>query len=114
MASVAAGATTVTPPSSDPPVVVVVVGSVVVVGGPVVVAAVVKALRGIKSLANELKGAFNDLAKESGVEEVTKELDAEMRYIRGDDGKLYESYDIAHKIPSPSQGEDKGGGVNAS
>lgn len=59
---------------------------------PVVIAAVGKALRGLKSLANELRAAFTDLAQESGVEQVTKELDAEMRYIRGDDGKLYESY----------------------
>jgi sec-independent protein translocase protein TatB len=59
---------------------------------PVVMKAVAKGLRGLKSLASELRAAFSDLAKDSGVEDITKELDAEMRYIRGDDGKLYESY----------------------
>lgn len=76
---------------------------------PVVVRAVARAMTGIKSLAGEIRAAFDGLAEDAGVKDIQKELDAEMRMIQGDDGKWYESYDTKN-ISSPSQGEDKGGG----
>ncbi len=57
---------------------------------PVVVRACAKIMAQFKALTAELRGAFDDLARESGVEQVKKE----MRVITGDDGKPYEAYDL--------------------
>jgi sec-independent protein translocase protein TatB len=57
---------------------------------PVVLRAVSKALKSIRGFGRELHKAFDDLSKESGVADIEREV----RMLQGDDGKLYESYDM--------------------
>ena len=51
------------------------------------------------------QAAFDDLAKEAGVDDIKETLDAEMRMIEGDDGKLYESYHVPEP-KSASKGQE--------
>ena len=76
-------------------IILVVVVALVFIGPkelPVVMKSIIKAMRSIRALGAELKAAFDDMAKESGIKDATDELNQNMRMIRGDDGKLYESY----------------------
>lgn len=57
---------------------------------PVVLRAVSKAFRGMRQLAGEFRKAFDDLSREAGVDDIKQE----MRMIKGDDGKLYQSFDM--------------------
>lgn len=59
---------------------------------PVVVRTVGKFFMQIKKLTAELRGMFDDLSTESGLKDTAHQFESEMRMIRGDDGKLYESY----------------------
>jgi Tat protein translocase TatB subunit len=61
---------------------------------PVVVRAIARAIATLRGYINEMKAAFEDIAKESGVADVRETLEAEMRMIEGDDGQMYESYHI--------------------
>ncbi len=61
---------------------------------PVVVRAIARFLKMIRDFSHEIKQAFEDIAKEAGIDEVKETLEAEMRMIQGDDGKMYESYQI--------------------
>jgi sec-independent protein translocase protein TatB len=79
----------------------IVVVAVVFIGPkelPHVIRAVAKALRAIKSVTNEIKKTFDDLAEESGIK-------PEIKMIQGDDGNWYESYDVSHLHKAPP--EDK-------
>jgi sec-independent protein translocase protein TatB len=90
-------------------IILIVVVAVVFLGPkelPVVVRAIARAMRYLRELAHEVRKAFDDLAKEAGADEIK----AEVRMIQGDDGQWYESYH-PEKISSPSQGENKGGGL---
>ncbi len=74
----------------------IVVVAVVFIGPkelPAVIQAIAKAMRWMKDIGKEIRAAFDELARESGVEDLKKEV----HYIRGDDGKLYESY----HLPTP-------------
>lgn len=85
-------------------ILLVAVAAVVFIGPkdvPVVLRAVTRGLNYLKSLTRELKAAFDELAKESGLEDAKNEFEREVRYIRGDDGKLYESYNIDDLIAPP-------------
>lgn len=62
---------------------------------PVVVRAVARFLSQFKAMAGELKTAFDDLAKESGLHEAEDTFRREVKMIAGDDGEDYESYDIS-------------------
>ncbi|MCE2927427.1 MAG: Sec-independent protein translocase protein TatB [Rickettsiales bacterium] len=77
---------------------------------PVVIRAVSRFVRTIKGWAREIRAAFDDMAKESGLKDMADEFEGDVRMIRGDDGKWYESYDI-HKTSSPLVGEERGGGA---
>lgn len=80
----------------------IVVVAVVFIGPkdlPVVIKAVAKMLHTLRGFTNEIKQAFDDLAKEAGVDEVKKTLDAEMQMIKGDDGNMYESYHVPKANP---------------
>lgn len=68
---------------------------------PVVLRAVAKGMRSVKALGREIHDAFDQLAQESGVKDVKSELEQEMKLIKGDDGQLYESYDIEKIFPKP-------------
>ena len=61
---------------------------------PVVMRALVKAIRWVKNVSRELRKMFDNLAQESGVKDTVDSFNAEIRLIKGDDGNLYESYDI--------------------
>jgi Tat protein translocase TatB subunit len=63
---------------------------------PVVIKAISKAMRILRDFSHEVKQAFEDISRESGLHETKQELEAEMRMIKGDDGKYYEAYDIKH------------------
>jgi len=76
----------------------IVVVAVVFIGPkdlPIVVRAIAKFMANLRGFTHEIKAAFDDLAKESGVSDIKETLDAEMRLIQGDDGKMYESYHVA-------------------
>jgi len=64
---------------------------------PVIIRAVAKAMRSVKSLGREISAAFDDLAKESGLKETAESFEKEINMIKGDDGKMYESYQIPPK-----------------
>ena len=57
---------------------------------PVVLRAISKGLRGVRAFGRELHKAFDDLSREAGVEDIEKDI----RLIKGDDGNMYESYDM--------------------
>lgn len=63
---------------------------------PVVIKAVSKAMRTLRDFSHEVKQAFEDISRESGLQETKQALETEMRLIKGDDGKYYEAYDIKH------------------
>lgn len=65
---------------------------------PVVIRTVAKAMRALRSLARELRGVFDDLARESGVKDAADDFHREMHMIKGDDGKMYEAYDATHAM----------------
>ncbi len=69
---------------------------------PVVMRALAKAVRWIKDVSKELRKLFDELAEETGVKETVDSVNAEIRLIKGDDGNMYESYNIS----SPVRGED--------
>lgn len=62
---------------------------------PVIIKGAARAVRGIRSLANEVRAAFDELSRESGLKDAADEMHKEMRMIKGDDGKLYESFDLS-------------------
>ena len=75
----------------------VIVVSVVFIGPkdlPVIIKALSKAMNTLRGFTHEIKQAFDDISRESGLHDAKETLDAEMRLIKGDDGKYYESYDI--------------------
>jgi sec-independent protein translocase protein TatB len=61
---------------------------------PVVIKAIAKAIKTLRGFTNEIKQAFEDISKEAGISDVKETLEAEMRLIEGDDGKMYESFDV--------------------
>ncbi|MFW0777213.1 MAG: Sec-independent protein translocase subunit TatA/TatB [Rickettsiales bacterium] len=65
---------------------------------PTVVRAVAKFMRGLRSIMREITGAFDDVAKESGVKDMVDEFEGDVRMIRGDDGKMYESFDMPDNV----------------
>jgi sec-independent protein translocase protein TatB len=82
-------------------VLLIVVVTVIFIGPkdlPVVVRAIARAMRSMRSLASELKQAFDELGKESGIQDVTDTLNEEVRLIKGDDGQFYEAHDV-EKLP---------------
>ncbi len=76
---------------------------------PVIIRAISKAMSSIRSLSNEVKQAFDDVARETGLHDAKQTLDAELRMIQGDDGKMYESYDIKNILDKPAAKNDKQG-----
>ncbi len=83
----------------------IIVTAVVFIGPrelPAVARAVARAMRALRSLYNEARKSFDDLARETGLKDTADAIHTEMRLIKGDDGKLYESYDISHL---PRRGE---------
>jgi sec-independent protein translocase protein TatB len=75
----------------------VVVVAVVFIGPkelPVVVRALAKAMRWLKDITKDIREMFNDLAEETGVKDTVDSFNAEIRLIKGDDGNMYESYDL--------------------
>ncbi len=76
-------------------IVLVVLVAVVFIGPkelPVVIRAVVKAMRYMRGLMHEVRGMFDDLAKETGIADDINDLKADVKMIKGEDGKWYESY----------------------
>ena len=51
-------------------------------------------MKQLRDFSHEIKTAFDDLAKESGVADIKETFEAEMRMIKGDDGEMYESYHV--------------------
>ena len=62
-------------------------------------------IRAIRSLGKELRGVFDEIARESGLEEMAKDVN-EITMIKGDDGKMYEAYNMA---PLPPKKDDNAG-----
>jgi Tat protein translocase TatB subunit len=79
-------------------VMLVVVVAVIFIGPkelPTVIRAMARAMHSIRSLMNEIRGAFDSLAEESGLKETAEGIEREVRMIEGDDGKMYESFDTS-------------------
>ena len=75
----------------------IVVVAVVFIGPkdlPIVVKTIAKFMKQLRDFSHEIKTAFDDLAKESGVADIKETFEAEMRMIKGDDGEMYESYHV--------------------
>lgn len=75
----------------------VIVAAVIFIGPkelPNVIKAIASAMNGFRELMNDLRGAFDDLAHESGFKETKQALENEVRMIKGDDGEYYESFDM--------------------
>ena len=83
----------------------VVVVAVVFIGPkelPVVVRALAQAIRAIRSLGTQAHQMFDELLKETGVSDVAETLQKDITLIKGDDGQMYESYDISNvMLPKP-------------
>ena len=86
-------------------IILVVVVAVIFIGPkelPVVIKALASVMASIRSLMRELTGAFEDLAKESGLKDTADDIKRDIRMIQGDDGQMYESYDMSHlTTPKP-------------
>lgn len=72
---------------------------------PVVVRAAARAMRAVRSLYAEMRKAWDALARESGLEETAGAVNQDLRLIKGDDGKFYESYDLPPLAPGAKRGE---------
>jgi len=59
---------------------------------PVVIKTIGKAMRGMRGLMKEIRGIFDEISRESGLEEAERDVQHEITMIKGDDGKMYESY----------------------
>ena len=74
---------------------IVVIAAIIFIGPkelPVVVRTITIGWRSVKKLSGELRGFVDEVATESGLKDIAEPLEYEMRMIRGNDGKLYESY----------------------
>lgn len=77
---------------------VIVTVAVVAIGPkdlPKVIRAIGQALSYLREMTTDIRAAFRQLAKESGFEDAQREIRREVKQITGDDGALYESYDIS-------------------
>lgn len=84
---------------------------------PVVLRTVAKAVAWVKGVTGEFRAAFDDLMKEAGVadeihaarRDLNREFTRETRQIQGDDGDLYEAYDIEDLLPpaKPAPADDE-------
>jgi len=86
-------------------ILLIVVVAVVFIGPkdlPVIARALAKAMRWVKELGKEVRKLFDELAEDAGVKETVDSFNAEIRLIKGDDGHMYESYDIT-KLPKDSR-----------
>jgi Tat protein translocase TatB subunit len=75
---------------------------------PTVVRALAKAMRALRSLAAQVQQLFDELAKESGVKDVKQTLEQDIKLIQGDDGQMYEAYDVETVKIATQQASDKG------
>jgi sec-independent protein translocase protein TatB len=66
---------------------------------PVVVRAASNAYRAVRRYLREIRAAFDEMARESGLKDMADEFEGDVRMIRGDDGKWYEAYDASHALP---------------
>lgn len=62
---------------------------------PVVIKAIARGLRALRGLISDIRRAFDELAEESGLKDVEKDI----RLIKGDDGRMYEAYDVNKALP---------------
>lgn len=61
---------------------------------PVIVRAVARFIKTIRDFGHDIKQAFEDVAREAGIDDVKNTLETEIKLIEGDDGNMYESYQI--------------------
>ncbi|MDE3015341.1 MAG: twin-arginine translocase TatA/TatE family subunit [Pseudomonadota bacterium] len=64
---------------------------------PAVLRGVAKAMRGVRQLGNEVRQSFDELGREAGLNESAEEFKHDVKMIRGDDGKMYEIYEMPKK-----------------
>ncbi len=74
---------------------------------PVIIKTIAKAMRSLRGFTHEIRLAFDEITRETGLQEVKETLDAEMRLIKGDDGKMYESYDVSGLHKPAVKADDK-------
>ncbi|MFO0389975.1 MAG: twin-arginine translocase TatA/TatE family subunit [Alphaproteobacteria bacterium] len=71
---------------------------------PVVIRSIARLMKSVRALAAEVRGAFDELAKESGVKDAAEDINKNIRLIEGDDGQMYESYDMPVNPTKKSHG----------
>ncbi|NBX02988.1 MAG: twin-arginine translocase subunit TatB [Alphaproteobacteria bacterium] len=90
---------------------VVVVAALVFIGPkelPVVIRALAGAMKAIRGLAQDVGKMFEELARETGVQDIKETLEKDITLIQGDDGNMYESYDVSKvKLSASTIIEDK-------
>ncbi len=72
---------------------------------PAVIRALAKAMKSLRGLYGDVKKTFDDLTEEAGLKDAADSVNAELRLIKGDDGKFYESYDLPHIAKNPKHGQ---------
>lgn len=100
-------------------ILVVIIVAIVFIGPkdmPVVIRAIVRGMVQIKRFCHEVKEMFDQIAKESGISDIKDELDDDIHYIRGNDGKLYPAYDMddfidKNNLPSTSRHPERSEGA---
>lgn len=87
-------------------ILLVVVVGVVFIGPkdlPVIVRAVAKGIKTLRGFTHEIKQAFDEVSRDTGLKDSIDSIEGEMRLIKGDDGKLYESYEMPKAVKNNEQ-----------
>lgn len=88
---------------------VIVTVAVVAIGPkdlPKVIRAIGQGIGQLREMTTELRAAFRQLSKESGLEETHAAIQREVKQITGDDGKLYEAYSLPDRDPAEKPPHD--------
>jgi Tat protein translocase TatB subunit len=75
---------------------------------PTVIRACAKVFAYMRGLARDVRQAVDDMAREVGVDDIKNTLQSDIKLIKGDDGKFYESYDVSHLSSLPVKDDDHG------
>ena len=67
---------------------------------PVVIRALARGYQHVRKFMREVHTIFEEVARESGLQDTKRELERETTWIEGDDGDMYESYDITDFLPA--------------
>ncbi len=61
---------------------------------PAVLRAMARGYAKLRRMMHELREAFDDIARETGLEEARRDIERQTTLIEGDDGDMYEAYTL--------------------